>query len=491
MDRGSSFGQVCSCGREFTQPGSLRNHQKTCKKSKKRLTIALAKAKELIAGRKRRETSTESEAVHANVSNDHFVPDFEFAEVKPNTFESFNVVPVKAYSVQVPATSPASDAPPDELRPAKRRRQLPSRFRVPGWEMHHKKLQDVLPQPPPALPPAGWEIAASTSQQASQSPPSGSFSLSGDPISNSESCRGPSPGLVGGLRRVLETSRNSFGLFRRYFSQRFPSHDPESEVDISSLSNIVGSETEPPIPAYGPYLNKNSFRLGEWYWNHGVQKSQADFKELVNIVGDVDFQPSEIRSANWDKINRQLVEGDCDKGEWVDEVAGWVTSPINISVPFHRYTQNPGPRNFVTGNFHHRSLVSVIREKLSNENDTAHFHFDPYELLWQPHDNQDPVRVHGELYTSPAFIEAHNALQESPSEPGCELPRVIVALMFWSDSTHLTNFGKAKLWPLYMFFGNESKYRRGKPSCNLCEHVAYFETVRALFSSKFSFSLCM
>jgi hypothetical protein len=50
--------------------------------------------------------------------------------------------------------------------------------------------------------------------------------------------------------------------------------------------------------------------------------------------------------------------------------------------------------------------------------------------------------------------------------------------MFWSDATHLTNFRNAKLWPLYMFFGNESKYRRCKLSCNACEHVAYFETVR-------------
>ena len=36
--------------------------------------------------------------------------------------------------------------------------------------------------------------------------------------------------------------------------------------------------------------------------------------------------------------------------------------------------------------------------------------------------------------------------------------------MFWSDSTQLTQFGTAKLWPLYVFFGNESKYRRCQPT---------------------------
>ncbi|KAG1832562.1 hypothetical protein F4604DRAFT_1945993 [Suillus subluteus] len=72
-------------------------------------------------------------------------------------------------------------------------------------------------------------------------------------------------------------------------------------------------------------------------------------------------------------------------------------------------------------------------------------------------------------------MDAHRELQESPGEAGCDLPRVVVALMFWSDSTHLTTFGNAKLWPLYMYFGNESKYRRCKPTCNLSNHVAYFQ----------------
>jgi hypothetical protein len=55
--------------------------------------------------------------------------------------------------------------------------------------------------------------------------------------------------------------------------------------------------------------------------------------------------------------------------------------------------------------------------------------------------------------------------------------------MFWSDSTQLASFGDASLWPLYMFMGNESKYRRCKPSQHLCSHVAYFKKVCALAST--------
>ena len=100
-------------------------------------------------------------------------------------------------------------------------------------------------------------------------------------------------------------------------------------------------------------------------------------------------------------------------------------------------------------------------------------------MFWQPNEHIEPVRVHGELYTSEAFLETHRQLQESPGEPGCDLQRVVVGLMFASDGTHLTAFSDNKLWPVYLAIGNESKYRRSKPSCEAFEHIAYFETVCA------------
>ncbi|KAF8834077.1 hypothetical protein BDN67DRAFT_992731 [Paxillus ammoniavirescens] len=105
------------------------------------------------------------------------------------------------------------------------------------------------------------------------------------------------------------------------------------------------------------------------------------------------------------------------------------------------------------------------------------FHFEPYELHWHPPHKDVDTRIYGELFTSRVFLEAHQQLQESTPEPGCNLPRRIVALMFWSDSTQLTSLGSAKLWPLYAYFGNESKYMRGKPSAQLCTHIAYFQTL--------------
>jgi hypothetical protein len=235
-----------------------------------------------------------------------------------------------------------------------------------------------------------------------------------------------------------------------------------------------------------PYPNEYSFRLGDWYWNHGVQKSRESFRKLLDIIGDPGFRPDDVRNTQWNKIDAKIArnefdgeDGVCgDDGEWMDEDAGWKRTLITISVPFSkRSSKIPGPRDFIVGDLYHRSFVSIIREKLANPHDDQGFHYNPFELFWRPPGTEDDIRVHGEMYTSPAFLEAHRELQESPGEPGCNLPRVVVAMMFWSDATHLTSFGDAKLWPTYLCFGNETKYRCCKPTCHLCNHVAYFHAV--------------
>jgi hypothetical protein len=44
----------CSCGRTFTQPSALKNHQNSCRTTKSRLSAALSKAKEVYAAEKSR-----------------------------------------------------------------------------------------------------------------------------------------------------------------------------------------------------------------------------------------------------------------------------------------------------------------------------------------------------------------------------------------------------------------------------------------------------
>ena len=45
------------------------------------------------------------------------------------------------------------------------------------------------------------------------------------------------------------------------------------------------------------------------------------------------------------------------------------------------------------------------------------------------------------------------------------------------DATKLGQFGTSKAWPVYIFFGNQSKYERNKPSAYAAHHVAYLPSV--------------
>lgn len=81
------------------------------------------------------------------------------------------------------------------------------------------------------------------------------------------------------------------------------------------------------------------------------------------------------------------------------------------------------------------------------------------------------------------MLAADAEIRAAPCHPGDadNIEYTVAPLMMWSDSTHLTNFGTASLWPIYMFFGWLSKYARGKPSAFAAHHLAYIPSVRKLF----------
>ncbi|KAJ2929076.1 hypothetical protein H1R20_g8019, partial [Candolleomyces eurysporus] len=285
----------------------------------------------------------------------------------------------------------------------------------------------------------------------------------------------------------IEGPANVFNLRRRYYSTSLPTHDPEGWIDLDSLydstyhSNTLEESTHDataviPLHSLGPFPNLSSFKLGEWYIDSGPQLSMVKLQKLVQLAQTPGFA-EDIAKANWPQIfdalgnNQSLnhVENADDEEAWVDD-EGWKTTPVHISVPIRGAVET---RN--VGTLYHRSIVSILQDKILNSSDMEHFHYDPFEVLWQPDPDTPAMRVHSELYNSDAFLQAHRELQDSPPPPGCTRPRVVASLMFWSDKTHLTSFSDEKLWPLYMFFGNESKYRRCKPSSNLCHHVAFFD----------------
>ncbi|KAG2349309.1 hypothetical protein BDR05DRAFT_972390 [Suillus weaverae] len=290
---------------------------------------------------------------------------------------------------------------------------------------HYRQFQDILPEPLPSIP----------INKVDQS--SDSSSRSSIPTPYSE------------LLPPFCTPRNIFGLVCQFFSSDPPTHDPEEVVTLEDISAIPGSrreqplskmETTPQAPSlYYPYPNRSSLELGNWYWNGG-------FNDLLSIVTNPDFDSASVCAMPWDKINKTLGQNDFEDGNKDNHPEVLLYSGVEL---------------------YRHSLAAVIQEKLANTGDDENFHYKPYQLL--------KVNIQGELYIYSVFMDAHHNLQNSLQEPGCDLPRAIAALMFWSDATHLTSFGNAKLWPIYLYFGNESKYHRCKPSCHLGNHIAYFQ----------------
>ena len=157
---------------------------------------------------------------------------------------------------------------------------------------------------------------------------------------------------------------------------------------------------------------------------------------------------------------------------------GWLEGSVKIWLLATRKkfkTEEKAPQ-FEVGGIHYRCLTQVIvsafQEPLAKK-----FHFFPFKMFWHASPNSPPEHVITEVYNSDAFLEEHEKLKLQPWEPGCNLETAIAAILVYSDSTHLANFGTASLWPIYIYFRNLSKYIRGMPTSFAAHHLAYMPLV--------------
>ncbi|KAG6906823.1 hypothetical protein DXG01_011815 [Tephrocybe rancida] len=393
----------------------------------------------------------------------HKAPDSELTGNSAQLVEPpFDIVDSSPTSVPSPGPAAAACSPPGLVdsppQPSKRHCKLPSCYH--GLKLTEKRLRDTLPQSLAPLPSAPPSSAVKNTTEAPD--------VATNPTLAIESH------LQDGDSTPIDTPDNALGVYRQY--QSMPTHNPEQVESLTSLSNIK----QIVAPSYMPYPNLNAFKLGKWYWNEGIQKSQSSFRSLMDIVGSEYFVPGDVHNLNWKSINSELGLNAWDSKEWEDVNAGWHVSEVTIQVPFHRNLYAPGVCPFTVKAFYRHPLVAVIHEKLTlKKEDMRHFHLEPYELMWRPNAQEEPIHLHGEIYTSPSFAKAHCELQSSPREPGCNLPRYVVSLMFWSDGMHLTNFGTASLTPLYLQFGNKSKYR-----CSYFELPDKFKAFASQYTGK-------
>ncbi|KAG2337754.1 hypothetical protein BDR05DRAFT_978379 [Suillus weaverae] len=168
---------------------------------------------------------------------------------------------------------------------------------------------------------------------------------------------------------------------------------------------------------------------------------------------------------------------DKDSNEREDRITfpdDWIETSVTISIPTK--SKEDGAWPYTVPGFHFRPLLEVIRSAFSDIQAGA-FHLLPFKHLWKDPLDDHQERIYDELYTSDAWLEAQDSIQKLPREPGCSLEHVVAGLMFFSDATHLANFGTAKAWPLYMYFGNLTKYICSSPTSGACHLVGFLPSL--------------
>ncbi|KAJ7894119.1 hypothetical protein B0H13DRAFT_1624914 [Mycena leptocephala] len=354
---------------------------------------------------------------------------------------------------------PASvDPPPDTIETARAKRhiRLPRRYR------------DILPEVPPI----------ENSSPAEENPPQ----------STVQRVR-----LI--VRETFDTARNTFGLWRSYLHR--PTYDPDSLISLNDLSN----QFPPEIPDISsqpskkpPYssVNRSTSLLMSWQNNGHTTKSAGQLNSLVHdVLLDPKFNVEDLKGFDAERAEKQAEK---DAADAFPLLKDFQTASVDIEVPSG--SAKIPSRIFSVPGLYYRSLVTVIKAAFADPL-SRHFHFTPFKLFHKVRSTAAQIRVFSEIYNSNAFIKEHDNVRLRGALPPDALDRklekIVAALMFWSDSTHLANFGTAKLWPIYMRFGNLSKYIRAKPSSGAEHHVAYIPSVslRHIFTSFLIYRSCL
>lgn len=262
---------------------------------------------------------------------------------------------------------------------------------------------------------------------------------------------------------IFETEPNEFGLYRTYMT--FPTTDPEAERTLDDVCNApLNTSRHAPLHSssswqqfkaafnttrgareniFHPFQNATIFRLMNWFYNGSNTKTIAELNLLVkNVLLADDFNIDDLQ--NFSAIHELQRLDIPDETAVFSAEAGWKESSVNLRLPINKGDKEEKAPEYTVPGVWHRDLVDVIHSALQSQKASS-YHFTPSRLWYKPTPHSEPERVITDLYNSDAYLEEHEDLQKRPKEPGCDLERLIVALMPWSDSTHLANFGQASL----------------------------------------------
>jgi hypothetical protein len=314
------------------------------------------------------------------------------------------------------------------------------------------------------------------------------------------------------------TETNGFGVYRKY-AHGPPTITPDEYFTLSSVSDSVSMAHDPAESLakaswwssfgssilksgenaannyFAPFLNASIFLLMAWFYNGSSIKSFADIDKLVHDV----IQNEDFKASDFDKTFSTAREAErMDKQKEKESHSkpsndtlpfspedGWISGSISIPVPcdgFKFKSEADAPRFVVDGIWYRRPLE--VLKMAFREPAALKFCTTPYREYWKPSENEPEERIYTETYTANVFNEEYDQLRSnSRTGPNSHLEPFVAGVIFYSDATHLANFGDASLWPFYMYIGNQSKYTRAQPGEFAAHHIAYVPKVCRVFST--------
>ena len=303
-------------------------------------------------------------------------------------------------------------------------------------------------------------------------------------------------------RAPYESVPNIFGLSRQYPSK--PSDEPDVNLgardffDTRSdnrlpqplLETVVPSTRPGTAPAtvgrspIWPFNNVSELLLLNWFYTGGAQKSLGERNALVqDVLQSKYFVAEEVTVSGLNTVENELKDANSNPSHPLFTGETWRRASVPISIPRTKST----PLNYSVPGLVYRSITNIVIAALKKSRPpSSALHYTPFKTFWESPTPKHPShveRVFDELYSSDVWLREHEAIQNLPPELNsdgteCTRERAVAGLMLWSDATQFANFGTAKLWPIYMFLGNQSKFQRNKGSARECHHVAYIPSVR-------------
>jgi Plavaka transposase len=303
---------------------------------------------------------------------------------------------------------------------------------------------------------------------------------------------------------TFETEPNDAGIFRVYPVR--PTSDPDSIIELEDVCespnfavSVSKSNQHPPLgpgigdshqdqnyPFHAPFRNPSVFRLVSWFYNGQILKSIGDLDTLVREVFKApDFNLQDFTDFSAAREVKRLDDHQSSNrsGNNLAPSNGWLKSTVDLCLPCERQNlmkESKAP-TFAVHDIYHRDIMDIVISAFQDPEIFPTLHLTPYMEYRTLGAGNSPERVYGEVYSTDSFFDAWKQVQAQPRVSGDDIERVMVGLMLWSDSTHLTNFGNASLWPVYLSLGNQSKYIRTKPSSFSHHHLAYLPSVSGFY----------